>query len=55
MATASSTSAAWSSPVASGRRCRRSTWNALRDLGLVEFYGPAHKPRARLRLTGAAA
>jgi len=29
----------------------RSTWNALALLGLVEFYGPAGKPRARLRLT----
>jgi hypothetical protein len=30
----------------------RSTWNALRKLGLVEFYGPKGKPRARARLTG---
>lgn len=29
----------------------RSTWDALGVLGLVEFYGPACKPRARLRLT----
>lgn len=28
----------------------RSTWNALRVLGLVEFYGPEGKPKARLRL-----
>lgn len=28
----------------------RSTWNALVRLGLVEFHGPAGKPRARLRL-----
>jgi hypothetical protein len=40
--------------VAGGERApvMRATWNALRDLGVVEFYGPAHKPRARLRLTG---
>lgn len=30
---------------------RRSTWNALRDLGLVEFYNPAGKGYGRLRLT----
>ena len=29
----------------------RSTWDALGVLALVEFYGPAGKPRARLRLT----
>lgn len=29
----------------------RSTWNALRDLGLVEFYNPAGKGYGRLRLT----
>jgi hypothetical protein len=28
----------------------RSTWNALRDLGLVEFYNPAGKGRGRLRV-----
>lgn len=31
----------------------RSTWNALRDLGLVEFYG-GNTGRRRMRLTGAA-
>lgn len=29
----------------------RSTWNALRDLGLVEFYNPTGKGRGRVRLT----
>ncbi|MFG1300360.1 hypothetical protein V5F49_11255 [Xanthobacter sp. V3C-3] len=29
----------------------RSTWNALRDAGLVEFYKPANKGRGRVRLT----
>jgi hypothetical protein len=30
----------------------RSTWNALRDLGLVEFYAPsAIKRRGRVRVT----
>lgn len=29
----------------------RSTWNALRDLGYIEFYNPAGKGRGRLRLT----
>lgn len=29
----------------------RSTWNALRDAGLVEFYKPGNKGRGRLRLT----
>ncbi|TAK50257.1 MAG: hypothetical protein EPO23_03360 [Xanthobacteraceae bacterium] len=30
----------------------RSTWNALRDLGLVEFYNPTPgKGRGRVRLT----
>ena len=28
----------------------RSTWNALRDLGLVEFYNPAGKGRGRCRI-----
>lgn len=28
----------------------RSTWNALRDLGLIEFYNPAGKGYGRLRL-----
>lgn len=39
--------------VAAGERApfMRSTWNALADLGLAEFYGPAAKPRARFRLT----
>lgn len=31
----------------------RSTWNKLRDAGLVEFYNPAGKGRGRLRLTDA--
>lgn len=30
---------------------RRSTWNALRDLGKIEFYSPNGKGRGRLRLT----
>ena len=29
---------------------QRSTWNGLRDLGLVEFYNPAGKGRGRMRL-----
>jgi hypothetical protein len=29
----------------------RSTWNALRDVGLIEFYNPAGKGRGRARLT----
>ena len=29
----------------------RSTWNALRDLELVEFYNPSGKGRGRMRLT----
>lgn len=29
----------------------RKTWNALRDLGLVEFYNPSGKGRGRMRLT----
>lgn len=33
----------------------RATWNALRDLGLVEFYKPAGKGRGRCRLTARAA
>ncbi|MBN8292843.1 hypothetical protein JI664_12785 [Rhodobacter sp. NTK016B] len=33
----------------------RSTWNALRDLGHVEFYNPAGKGRGRLRVSGGAA
>lgn len=33
----------------------RSTWNALRDLGLVEFYKPTGKGRGRCRLTQGAA
>lgn len=39
--------------VAAGEKApvMRLTWNALRDLGLVEFYGPEKKPRARARLT----
>lgn len=43
--------------VAAGERApfMRSTWNALHDIGAVEFYGPDHKPRARCRLTGRAA
>ena len=28
----------------------RSTWNKLRDAGLVEFYNPSGKGRGRLRL-----
>jgi hypothetical protein len=28
----------------------RSTWNALRDLGLIEFYNPTGKGRGRARL-----
>lgn len=28
----------------------RSTWNVLRDLGLVEFYNPTGKGRGRLRV-----
>lgn len=28
----------------------RSTWNGLRDLGLIEFYNPAGKGRGRLRV-----
>lgn len=34
--------------VAAGERApvMRSTWNALRDAGLVEFYRPAPAPRA---------
>lgn len=34
---------------------RRSTWNALRDLGLVEFYNPASRGHGRLRLVRRAA
>jgi hypothetical protein len=29
----------------------RSTWNALRDHGLVEFYNPAGKGHGRVRVT----
>jgi hypothetical protein len=29
----------------------RTTWNALRDEGLIEFYNPTGKGRGRLRLT----
>lgn len=29
----------------------RTTWNALRDLGLVEFYNPFGKGRGRMRIT----
>lgn len=29
----------------------RSTWNRLRDLGMVEFYNPTGKGRGRCRLT----
>lgn len=29
----------------------RSTWNALRDLGYIEFYNPTGKGRGRLRIT----
>lgn len=32
----------------------RSTWNKLRDLGLIEFYNLAGRGRGRLRLTEAA-
>jgi len=28
----------------------RSTWNALRDLGLIEFYKPTGKGRGRARI-----
>lgn len=28
----------------------RKTWNALRDLGLIEFYNPSGKGRGRLRI-----
>ena len=31
----------------------RATWNALRDLKLVEFYNPLGKGRGRLRITEA--
>jgi hypothetical protein len=31
----------------------RSTWNRLRDHGLVEFYNPAAKGYGRLRVTAA--
>jgi hypothetical protein len=31
----------------------RSTWNGLRDRGLLEFYNPAGKGFGRLRLTAA--
>lgn len=34
---------------------KRSTWNSLRDLGLVEFYKPTGKGRGRCRLTERAA
>ncbi|MFN6055931.1 MAG: hypothetical protein ACK47C_07845 [Paracoccaceae bacterium] len=33
-----------------GAPVTRSTWNALRDLGKVEFYNPSGKGRGRLRL-----
>lgn len=33
----------------------RSTWNGLRDQGLVEFYKPTGKGRGRCRLTARAA
>lgn len=29
----------------------RSTWNALRDAGLIEFYNPAGKGRGRIRVS----
>lgn len=29
---------------------RRGTWNALRDLGKIEFYNPTGKGRGRMRL-----
>jgi hypothetical protein len=32
----------------------RSTWNALSDLGFIEFYNPAGNGRGRLRLTARA-
>lgn len=43
--------------LAAGERApvTRGTWNALRDLGLVEFYKPTGKGRGRCRLTGRAA
>ena len=28
----------------------RSTWNKLRDAGLIEFYNPSNKGRGRLRI-----
>ena len=31
----------------------RSTWNTLRDAGLIEYYRPTGKGRGRLRLTPA--
>lgn len=30
----------------------RKTWNALRDLGLIEFYNPAGKGYGRIRVVG---
>lgn len=32
----------------------RSTWNKLRDRGLIEFYNPTGKGRGRLRLSNKA-
>jgi hypothetical protein len=42
--------------LAAGERApfMRSTWNALAELGLVEFYNPTGKGRGRLRLTAKA-
>lgn len=38
--------------LAAGQRgpFQRKTWNALRDLGLIEFYNPAGKGYGRLRV-----
>lgn len=42
--------------LAAGERApfMRSTWNALDELGFVEFYNPSGKGRGRLRLTAKA-
>lgn len=32
----------------------RSTWNRLRDLGLIEFYNPLGRGRGRARVVGEA-
>lgn len=34
---------------------RRSTWNGLRDAGLIEFYNPSGKGYGRLRIVKAEA